>query len=44
MESATMEVRAENERIAKLEDDILEIKAEMVQLRQAFEQFKGQFD
>jgi len=43
-ESATLMVRAENERLSALEEEVAELRRELDELRQAFVSFKGQFD
>jgi len=43
-ESATIVVRAENERLAILEQEVTLLRGELADLRQAFEEFKGQFE
>jgi uncharacterized protein YceH (UPF0502 family) len=43
-ERATVEVRAENERLAALEDQVASLEGEMAALRQQFQEFKEQFD
>jgi len=43
-ESATLIVRAENERLSALEKEVAELRRELEELRQAFSSFKGQFD
>ena len=43
-EAATLEVRAENERIARLEKESDRLRAELEELRQAFLEFKSQFE
>jgi hypothetical protein len=43
-EAATIKVRAENERIQKLEEDVQGLKEEMEGLMRAFEEFKAQFE
>ncbi|HXG92476.1 MAG TPA: YceH family protein [Blastocatellia bacterium] len=44
LEPAMIEVRAENERIAKLESAIETLRAELAELRQQFLDFKSQFE
>ena len=44
LESAALEVRAENERIARLETDVAQLRQELDELRQAFADFRRQFD
>jgi len=43
-EKATVIVRAENERIRVLEQEVAELKAELAELQTSFENFKSQFD
>ena len=43
-EKATLQVRAENERIAALEQGISALKQEVEELNRAFQDFKAQFD
>lgn len=43
-EAATLEVRGERERIARLEDELKTMRAELAQLREGFAQFKKQFE
>ena len=43
VESAALEVRTENERLAALEEEVAALRCELAALRQAFEEFKGQF-
>ena len=43
-EEATLQVRAENERVALLEGEIKSLKEELADLRQKFQEFKSQFD
>ena len=43
-EAATLEVRAENERIASLESDVAVLKEELADLRREFGDFRQQFD
>jgi uncharacterized protein len=43
-EPATLIVRAENERIAKLEQDVAEARKELAELRQQFADFRKQFE
>ena len=43
IEPAALEVRAENERLAFLEEEVAALRDELAALRQAFEEFKGQF-
>jgi uncharacterized protein YceH (UPF0502 family) len=44
LEPATLEVRAENERIAGLEDEVRRLRQEVSELRQQFDDFKKQFE
>lgn len=43
-EAATLEVRAENERIAKLESEVSALRDELTNLQQQFAEFKKQFE
>lgn len=43
-EPATLAVRAENERIAKLEQETADLKRELVELKQQFAEFRKQFE
>jgi uncharacterized protein YceH (UPF0502 family) len=43
-ESATLQVRAEDEKIALLESEIEVLRTELADLRQQFQNFKSQFD
>ena len=43
-EKATLQVRAENERIATLEQEITALNGEVEELKRAFHDFKAQFD
>jgi uncharacterized protein len=43
-EPATLVVRAENERIAKLEQEIIELRRELGELKQQFADFRKQFE
>jgi uncharacterized protein len=43
-EPATLAVRAENERIAKLEEEILELRRKLGELEQKFADFRKQFE
>ncbi len=43
-EPATLVVRAENERIAKLETDVADVRRELAELKQQFADFRKQFD
>lgn len=44
LEPATLEVRQENERIAKLEGELAQVHAELSELKQQFVDFKRQFE
>jgi uncharacterized protein len=44
LEPATVEVRAENERINRLENELSQLQQEFAQLKQQFADFKKQFD
>ena len=44
VEPAVREVRAENERLARLEADVESLRGELAALRQQFEEFKKQFE
>jgi uncharacterized protein YceH (UPF0502 family) len=44
MEAATLEVRAENERVARLEAEVEALRGEVAALRQQFDDFKKQFE
>jgi len=44
LEPATLEVRAENERLAKLESEVEVLRQELAELKQQFLDFKGQFE
>lgn len=44
LEQATIEVRQENERLAKLESELADVKLELEQLKQQFLDFKRQFE
>jgi uncharacterized protein YceH (UPF0502 family) len=44
LEPATLEVRAENERLAKLEIEVELLRQELAELKQQFLDFKGQFE
>jgi uncharacterized protein len=43
-EPATLAVRAENERIAKLEQDVADLRRELAELQQQFAEFRKQFE
>jgi uncharacterized protein YceH (UPF0502 family) len=43
-EAATLEVRAERERLARLESEVETLRAEVEALRQQFDDFKKQFE
>ena len=43
-EPATIAVRAENERVGKLEQEMAELRRELVELRQQFAEFRKQFE
>jgi uncharacterized protein YceH (UPF0502 family) len=43
-EAVTLEVRAERERIARLEDELKTVRAELAELREGFAEFKKQFE
>lgn len=43
-EAATLEVRAENERVARLESEVESLRGEVAALRQQFDDFKKQFE
>ena len=43
-EAATREVRAENERVARLESEVEALRADVAALRQQFDDFKKQFE
>ncbi len=43
-EAAALQVRQEDERIARLEDEVKALRQAVAELRQQFEQFKKQFD
>jgi len=43
-EAATLEVRAENERIAKLESEVVALREELTRLKGQFEEFRKQFE
>ncbi len=43
-ESATLQVRAENERIKKLEDELLSLRNEFDELKKAFADLKSEFE
>lgn len=44
LEAATLEVRAENERLARLEEEVGALRRELDELREMFTCFKGQFE
>ncbi|NKB66717.1 MAG: DUF480 domain-containing protein [Candidatus Latescibacteria bacterium] len=44
VEAATLEVRAENQRLADLEEEVERLRAELEALQEEFRAFKGQFD
>ena len=44
MEPATLEVRQENERLARLEEEIAQMRGELSELKQQFVDFKKQFE
>jgi len=44
LEAATLEVRQENERILRVEDELALVKGELAELRQQFVEFKKQFE
>jgi uncharacterized protein YceH (UPF0502 family) len=44
LEPATLQVLQENERIAKLEEDLGQVRGELAELKQQFLEFKKQFD
>jgi uncharacterized protein YceH (UPF0502 family) len=43
-EAAVLQVRAENERLAALEQEVDALRSELAELRSAFLEFKSQFD
>ncbi len=43
IEPAALELRADNERIAALEGEVIALRDELAALQRAFEEFKGQF-
>jgi len=43
-EPAILEVRAENEKLSRLEAEVGQLRSDLTELRQEFEQFKKQFD
>jgi len=43
-EASTLEVRGERERIARLEDELKTVRAELAELREGFAEFKKQFE
>jgi uncharacterized protein YceH (UPF0502 family) len=44
VEAATLEVRGERERIARLEEELRAVRAELAELREQFGEFKKQFE
>lgn len=44
LEPATLEVRQENERIAKIEEEMAQVRGELAELKQQFIDFKKQFE
>lgn len=44
LEPATLEVRQENERIAKVEGELAQVRGELTELKQQFVDFKKQFE
>ena len=44
LEPATLEVRQENERIAKVEEELAQVRGELLELKQQFLEFKRQFE
>jgi uncharacterized protein len=44
LEPAALEVRAENERMAKLEEEVETLRLELGELKQQFLEFKKQFE
>ena len=44
LEAATLEVRQENERILRVEDELARVKGQLAELRQEFVEFKKQFE
>jgi uncharacterized protein YceH (UPF0502 family) len=44
LESATLEVRQENERLSRLEEELAQVRGELTELRQQFVEFKKQFE
>ncbi len=44
VEAATLEVRGERERIARLEDELKTVQAELAELREEFAEFRKQFE
>jgi uncharacterized protein len=44
LEPATLEVRQENEKIAKLEEGLAQVRGELAELKQQFVDFKKQFE
>ncbi|HKP73866.1 MAG TPA: YceH family protein [Pyrinomonadaceae bacterium] len=43
-EAATLEVRAENERVARVEEELKAVRAELAELKEQFAEFKKQFE
>jgi uncharacterized protein len=44
LEAATLEVRQENERLARLEEELTQVRGELAELKQQFVEFKKQFE
>lgn len=44
LEPATIEVRQENQRLSKLEEDLAQVRVELAELKQHFFEFKKQFE
>lgn len=44
LEPATLEVRQENERLTRLEEELAQVRGELAELRQQFVNFKKQFE
>ena len=44
LEPATLEVRQENEKLARLEGDLAQVRDELTELKQQFFDFKKQFE
>ena len=44
LEPATLEVRQENERISRLEEELAQVRGELAELKQQFVDFKKQFE